>query len=61
MEGSLPFLPFCHADEIIGPSNIEFCEALCPGQVHEGILHEGKWVAIFDSSFMNSVVIDNQS
>jgi hypothetical protein len=61
LEGSLPFLPFRHSDEVIGPVNIQFHKPFCPGQVHEGILHEGKWVTVLDSSLVNSSVIDNKA
>jgi hypothetical protein len=30
LEGSLPFLPFCHSNEVIGPMNIQFHKLLCP-------------------------------
>jgi hypothetical protein len=59
-EGSLPFLPFHHSNEVIGPADVQFRKLLCPRQVHEGILHKGKWIAVLDCPLVNSPVVDNQ-
>jgi hypothetical protein len=61
LEGCLPFLPFCHSNEVIGPTDVQFHKPLCPRQVHEGVLHEGKWIAVLDCPLVNSLVVDNQS
>jgi hypothetical protein len=61
LEGSLPFLPFRHSNEVIGPMDVQFHKPLCPRQVHEGVLHEGKWIAVLDCPLVNSPVVDNQS
>jgi hypothetical protein len=60
-EGGLLFLPFYHLNKVIGPMNVQFHKPLCPRQVYEGILHEGKWVAVLDCPLINSLVVDNQS
>jgi hypothetical protein len=61
LEGSLLFLPFCYLNEVIGPINVQFHKPHCPRQVHDGILHEGKWIAVLDYPLINSPVVDNQS
>jgi hypothetical protein len=60
MKSSFPLLPLYYSYQVIGPPKVQFCEPLSPGQVHGSILHEGKWVSILDSSFIDSLVVNNQ-
>jgi len=51
-EGSLSLFPLCHANEVVGGTDVESGEELGTGQAHESFLDEGQWYRVIDGPFV---------
>jgi len=58
---SLPLLPLCHANEVVGGTDVEGSEELDTGQAHESFLDEGQWIPVLNGPFVEASVIDAQA
>jgi hypothetical protein len=60
-ESRLPFLPFSHADQVVGMSDVKGSVVTGFGQAVQGFSYEGEGVAILDCPVIGSSIVDTES